>query len=82
MKGRRLDTRSGLLMLPEGFERTVPESGRIDLIVEAGVKTATIFLSFENILQGKNTGNGILISPDYPVPAQRFRFGIFWPIVN
>jgi len=82
MKGRRLDTRSGLLMLPGDFDRIVEESGKVDVHVEAGVKSATIFLSFENILYGENTWKGILIIPDYPIPAQRFRFGIFWPISN
>jgi hypothetical protein len=82
MIGRRLDTRSGLLMLPVDPAHTVAESGRVDLVAEAEIKSAILFLSFENILYGKSTRKGILIIPDYPIPAQRFRFGIFWSILN
>lgn len=82
MNGRRLDTRTGLLMLPGDFDRSIGNAGRVDLMAEAEVKTATIFLSLENIFHGKNGQDGILLTPDYPLPARRFRFGIFWPIEN
>jgi hypothetical protein len=49
-------------------------------VAEAGIRTATIFLSYENIFSGTNALVGNLLIPDYPLPAKRFRFGVFWPI--
>ncbi|MCH8276036.1 MAG: hypothetical protein IIA50_00640 [Bacteroidetes bacterium] len=80
--GRRLDPRTGLLILPVNDPREVPASGTVEIVAEAGVRTATLFLSYDNILSGTGIMAGNLLIPDYPLPAQRFRFGVFWPILN
>lgn len=82
MVGRRLDTRSGLLVLPSDDSQVVPSSMTVDVVAEAGVRTATIFLAYENIFSGTNALVGNLLVPDYPLPAKRFRFGVFWPITD
>ena len=82
MVGRRLDTRSGLLVLPSDDSQVVPSSTMVDVVAEAGVRTATIFLAYENIFSGTNALVGNLLVPDYPLPAKRFRFGVFWPITD
>lgn len=82
MIGRRLDPQTGLLMLPVTAATEVASSATVDVVVEAGVRTATIFLAYENIFSGTNALVGNLLIPDYPLPAKRFRFGVFWPISN
>jgi len=80
--GRRLHTATGLLVLPQDPDERVPTSGTIDLVAEAGIRTATLFVSWENVLAGTGVLVGNLIVPDYPLPAQRIRFGVFWPILD
>ncbi|GMQ81157.1 MAG: hypothetical protein BMS9Abin05_0588 [Rhodothermia bacterium] len=82
MVGRRLDTRTGSLFLPSDDSQLVPSSMTVDIVAEAGVRTATIFLAYENMFSGTNALVGNLLVPDYPLPAKRFRFGVFWPISN
>jgi hypothetical protein len=82
MQGLRLDPRTGLLMLPLDGERFAPSSWTMDVVAEAGVRTASIFLAYENLVSGTTSLVGNLHVPDYPLPAQRFRFGVFWPISN
>jgi hypothetical protein len=82
MNGRRLDVRTGLVMLPMNDATSVPSSWTFDIVAEAGVRGATIFLAYENLFSGTNVVIGNLLIPDYPLPAQRFRFGVFWPISN
>ncbi len=52
----------------------------LHLIAEARVRDATLFFVYENALSGTALMTGNLIVPVYPLPAQRFRFGVFWPI--
>ncbi|TDI69874.1 MAG: hypothetical protein E2O85_04770 [Bacteroidetes bacterium] len=80
MVGRRLDTRTGSLVLPSDDGQSVPSTLTVNVVAEAGIRTATIFLSYENIFSGTNALVGNLLIPDYPLPAKRFRFGVFWPI--
>jgi hypothetical protein len=82
MNGRRLDVRTGIVMLPMNDATSVPSSWTFDFVAEAGVRGATIFLAYENLFSGTNVVVGNLMIPDYPLPAQRFRFGVFWPISN
>ena len=46
------------------------------------VRTATLFFAYENVLARTVLMPGTLLVPDYPYPAQRFRFGVYWPIRN
>ncbi|QXD14512.1 putative porin [Rhodocaloribacter litoris] len=82
MQGRTLHPPTGLLVLPEAGARPVDAAGTLDLFVSAGVRTAILFLAYENMLSGTALLVGNLIVPDYPLPERRFRFGVFWPIFN
>jgi len=82
MGGRRLDPSTGLLVLPSNDSRTVKSSATVDIVAEAGVLSATLFVSYENLFSGTNLLRGNLLVPDYPLPSQRFRFGVYWPIRN
>lgn len=63
-------------------KRTFGPSGTLDLHLEAGIRGATLFLSYENILSGTALQAGALLVPVYPLPQRQFRFGVFWPIQN
>lgn len=80
--GRTLHTPTGLLMLRDAGERAVPAASAIDVVFEGGVRGATLFFAWENILSGTNAMPGNQLLPDYPLPEQRIRFGVYWPIAN
>ena len=82
MGGLRLHTPTGLLVLPFDISEQVESNWLVDFVAEAGVREATIFISFENAFSGTTALFGNLIVPDYPLPQQRTRFGVFWPISN
>lgn len=82
MRGRIFHPATGLLVMPAADDRPFAGSGLVDVVLEAGVRTATLFLSLENILSGTEITVGNLIVPDYPLPEQRLRFGVFWPILD
>jgi hypothetical protein len=82
MRGRRLHPATGLLYVPAADARPVEASGTLDVRVEAGVRTATLFFGMVNLLSGTALLPGNLIVPDYPLPAQRIHFGVYWPILN
>ncbi len=82
MGGLRLHTPTGLLALPEDASDTLEANWLIDFVAEAGVRGAIIYLSYENALSGTSAQVGNLIIPDYPIPQQRLRFGVYWPIFN
>ena len=88
MRGRTLHAPTGLLVLPRAdddlFPATglLPASGILDVVLEAGIRTVTLFFAYENLLSGTQLLAGNLIVPVYPLPERRLRFGIFWPIEN
>ncbi|MDA1029504.1 MAG: hypothetical protein O3B41_10705 [Bacteroidetes bacterium] len=82
MGGLRLHTPTGLLVLPADNSRTLDSNWLLDFVAEAGIRGATVFLSFENAFSGTTVLFGNLIVPDYPLPQQRTRFGVFWPIFD
>jgi hypothetical protein len=63
-------------------DRPPAASSTIDLVFEGGIRGATVSLAYENLLSGTNVLIGNLIVPDYPLPQQRIRFGVRWPIKN
>ncbi len=88
LRSRTLHAPTGLLVLPRaeddfypasGF---LPASGTVDVVAEAAVRTARLFLAYENAFSGTQVLLGNQIVPIYPLPAQRLRFGVFWPILN
>ena len=82
MGGLRLHTPTGLLVLPESGESPVDADWLVDVVAEGGVRGATLFLAYENMFSGTTWQVGNLIVPDYPLPRQRMRFGVYWPIRN
>ena len=80
--GRTLHPETGLLVLRNASAREIESSAALDVVLEAKVRTAKIFLGFENLLSGTTLIIGNMLVPDYPLPQQRFRFGVFWPIWN
>jgi hypothetical protein len=80
--GRMLHTPTGLLVLRDPSDRPPAASSTIDLVFEGGIRGATVSLAYENLLSGTNVLIGNLIVPDYPLPQQRIRFGVRWPIKN
>ncbi len=77
---RTLHPETGLLVLRRDDAREVEASAALDVVLEAGVRTAKIFVAFENLLSGTTLVPGNMLVPNYPLPARRFRFGVFWPI--
>lgn len=62
--------------------RDLGPSGTIDVHAEAQLRGATLFFSFENVQAGTQVQTGTFVVPVYPLPAQQFRFGVFWPIFD
>jgi hypothetical protein len=81
-RSRTLEPQSGLLTVPLEDSREFGPSGRINLVLEASIREASVFLLYENILSGTALMTGNLIVPDYPLPARRFRIGVYWPIMD
>jgi hypothetical protein len=82
MRGRVLHPRSGLLVIPPSESQVFASSGLLDVVLEAGVRTATITIALENVLSGTELQFGNLIVPDYPLPERRLRLSVFWPIFD
>ena len=87
MRSRPLHAPTGLLVLPVGDtlylgDEMLPASSALDVIVEATVRTADLFVAYENALSGTELLPGNQIVPSYPLPAGRLRFGVYWPIRN
>lgn len=80
---------TGLLAVPpagapvqDGVPAVFGPSGVMDVALEAGIREATLFFTMDNVLSGTPIQPGTLIVPVYPLPERRFRFGVFWPILN
>lgn len=82
MTGLRLHTPTGLLVLPEEAGESVDQNWLVDVVAEGDVRGATLFFAYENMFSGTTWQIGNLIVPDYPLPRQRIRFGVYWPIAN
>ena len=82
MKGRVLHPQTGLLVIPDAEARHFGGSGWLDVVLEADVRTASLFVAYENVLSGTKITLGNLHVPDYPLPERRLRFGVFWPIFD
>ncbi len=80
--GRALHPETGLLAVPLLGAMEFGPSSMLNVGIEAGVRDATIFAVFENVLSGTALMAGNLVVPVYPLPAQRLRFGVHWPIFD
>jgi len=56
--------------------------GVVNVHAEANLRGAELMFSFENALAGTNLTPGTYIVPTYPLPGQRFRFSIHWPLFD
>jgi hypothetical protein len=81
-RGLRFHPQTGLLALPDPDSRPVANSFVLDLVGIARVRTATLTISLENFLSGTTLVPGNQLVPDYPYPARRLRFSVFWPILD
>ena len=88
-RSRQFHPPTGLLAVPpvdapvlEGTPQFFGPGGTMDVGLEAGIREATLFFTMENVLSGTPVQPGTLIVPVYPLPERRFRFGVFWPILN
>lgn len=68
--------------IPAAPGRRIGPSGTIDVRAEAQLRGATLFFTYENVQANTGLQNGTFLVPVYPLPAQQFRFGVFWPIFN
>jgi hypothetical protein len=50
---------------------------RTDLFINAKIKTAMIYIKFENAFDGLS-GTSYFLTPHYPMPGRVFRFGLRW----
>jgi len=82
MRSRTLHPQTGLLVVPNTDARLFRASGTLDFVFESSIRGARLFLAYENFLSGSSFQIGNLIVPDYPLPQRRFRFGVYWPIMN
>ena len=87
MGSRMLHTPTGLLVLPEDpavypASGQLPASAAVDVVAEGVVRTAVLFVAYENVTSGTPLMAGNQIVPIYPLPATRLRFGVYWPIPN
>ena len=81
-RGRVLHEPTGLLVLAADGVAPVPAGATLDFTVTARVRTATLYLAYENALSGSPVLDGNALVPDYPLAARRLRFGVFWPILD
>lgn len=82
MDSRALHAPTGLLVIPSAERAPVDASYTLDLVLEGGIRTATLYIIYENITSGTTLMSGNELVPDYPLPAQQLRFGVYWPIAN
>lgn len=82
MTSRTLHAPTGLLVIPSTERLPVQGSYTLDLIAEGGIRTATVYIYFENITSGTQWMTGNELVADYPLPAGQLRFGVYWPITN
>lgn len=87
LRSRQFHPPTGLLAVPpanapviEDVPQVFDPSGTMDIALQAGIREATLFLAYENVLSGTPLQPGVLIVPVYPLPERRFRFGVYWPI--
>ena len=82
MRSRTLHAPTGLLVIPSSERIPVKASYTLDLVVEGGIRTATVYVLYENMTSGTGLMAGNELVADYPLPAGQLRFGVYWPIMN
>ena len=82
MTSRTLHAPTGLLVLPSDQRQPVRASYTLDLVIEGGIRTATVYVLYENMTSGTGLMAGNELVANYPLPSGQFRFGVYWPIRN
>jgi len=82
LTSRTLHAPTGLLVLPSSDRRPIRGSYTLDLVVKGKIRTATVYLLYENFTSGTGLMAGNELVVDYPLPAAQMRFGVYWPIEN
>jgi hypothetical protein len=70
-----------LLVIPLAGN-VVPASWVVDIVVTAKIRSALIFLLYENVFSGTQLLEGNQLVVGYPLEQQRFRLGVWWPITG
>ena len=65
-----------------GTPPVVTEDGVMNVHAEMDLRGAKLMLSFENALGGTDVSPGTYMVPTFPLPNQRFRFSIHWPLFD
>lgn len=65
-----------------GTPAALSPDGVVNVHAEADLRGAELMVSFENALAGTNVTPGTYVVPTYPLPGQRFRFSIHWPLFD
>lgn len=80
---------TGQLTLPSLESPATPNTpgvlqpdGVLNVHAEVNLRGAELMLSYENALGGTNVTAGTYVVPTYPLPNQRFRFSIHWPLFD
>ncbi|GAB5520975.1 MAG: hypothetical protein RhofKO_32260 [Rhodothermales bacterium] len=81
-RSRIFHPHTGLLAVPTSEAERLGGSATLDVYATAGIRTATVFLSFENVLARTAFFPGTFNVPVYPFQARAFTFGVFWPFTN
>ena len=82
MTSRTLHAPTGLLVLPSDQRQPVNLSHTLDLVVKGSIRTATVYVLYENMTSGTELMAGNELVADYPLPSGQLRFGVYWPISN
>lgn len=82
MTSRTLHAPTGLMVLPSPERTPVLSSYTLDLVVKGSIRTATVYVIYENMTSGTGLMTGNELVADYPLPAGQLRFGVYWPITN
>ena len=88
-RSRWFHSPTGQLTLPALDAPATPDTpgrlqpdGVLNIHAEADLRGAELMLSYENALGGTNVTAGTYVVPTYPLPNQRIRFSIHWPLFD
>lgn len=80
-KGLAFHSRSGLWGYDAATE-AVPFSVVLDLLATAQIRSATVFISGENLLYGWTGSTGTYRVPNFPLADRSYRLGVYWPLTD
>ncbi|MEM1094269.1 MAG: putative porin [Bacteroidota bacterium] len=81
-RSRIFHPHTGLLAIPTADAGRLGGSATLDVYATAGIRTATLFIAYENVLARTTFFPGTFNVPTYPFQARAFRLGVFWPFTN